>query len=409
MLTKEKIMPTETLTPSYAIAPAIPIVRISPDNATVLTNLGLLQELAGSWHGHGFNLIARPDAQNQQNLYLQLNQTQESLHIDPIGSSIPNRGFGQNDIELFGLTYLQKINDIFTGGALHIEPGIWITQPATTYPPESAATGAQIIGRMGSIPHGNSLLAQGTAEPFSGAPTLKIPSAPYAFSQFPSFNSTPFPTFPTAPPVINAAGTSEKLNAAASVPPVPPFEEYDVTVPESATNPRTPFATNPPDPPLPPNINGVSMQTVINDPISLLQQVINQQLAHGYTFEGTVLNISTQAKLTFRKNPNDPTGPTTVVSPQNGAGGIENILFLEGGGATRVKRTKCRHCDGLRNFLDRESEAQRPSALHSASIRTDGRFELPHIHGTESTSSNPARFRKFGLAAHLCGNLDEVF
>ena len=93
------------------MARAIPDVRITPDSATVSANLGLLKDLGGTWRGKGFNLIARPDFQGDAPLYLQLNQTQETLTIDPIGSSIPNRGFGQDDIELFGLTYLQKISD----------------------------------------------------------------------------------------------------------------------------------------------------------------------------------------------------------------------------------------------------------------------------------------------------------
>ncbi len=105
-------------------------VRLSPDEATVRQQLGLLAELAGNWHGHGFNLIARPDKEGGGPLFLELNQTDETLKIDPISSSIPNRGFAQDDIELFGLTYLQKISDSVTGGALHIEPGIWVTQPA---------------------------------------------------------------------------------------------------------------------------------------------------------------------------------------------------------------------------------------------------------------------------------------
>ena len=237
-------------------------IRISPDNTSVLHQLGLLQELAGTWHGYGFNLIARPNFEGNQNLYLQLNQTQETIKIDAIGSPIPNRGFGQQDIELHGLTYLQKISDAAHGGALHIEPGLWITQPGTEYPVENAPP--QIVARMGTIPHGNSLLAQGTAATFSGPPILKTPTAEYAFSQFPSFNSTPFATNPTAPPVLNAAGSSEKL----TVPP-PNFEEYDLTVPESAANPRTPFGTT--GPPLPASIEGVPMQEVVNDPIKILQ------------------------------------------------------------------------------------------------------------------------------------------
>jgi len=83
-----------------------------------LQKLGLLKDLAGPWEGEGFNLIARPNFEGHANLYLQLNQTHETLRFDPITSAIPNRGFGQNDIELFGLSYLQKISERFTGGAL---------------------------------------------------------------------------------------------------------------------------------------------------------------------------------------------------------------------------------------------------------------------------------------------------
>lgn len=187
---------------------------------------------------------------------------------------------------------------------------------------------AHLVFRQGSIPHGSSLLAQGIAQNLSGPPTLKTPSAEYAFSEFPSFNSTPFLTLPTAPPILHAAGSAESLSPAAP----PGLTQYDLTVPDSATNPRTPFGTNPPLPPLPAQINGVPMQEVVNDPITLLQAVIRQQLSDGYCFESTVLNIATQASITFFANPNSSPGdPTVAVNPTNGAGGIENILFLEGG------------------------------------------------------------------------------
>lgn len=74
------------------------------------------------------------------------------------------------------------------------------------------------------------------------------------------------------------------------------------------------------------------MQDVVNDPIRLLQAVIDRQVKEGHSFEGTVLNVATQAKITFFQKPNShSTDPTTVVDVTNGAGGIENILFLEGG------------------------------------------------------------------------------
>ena len=150
----------------------IPTVRKVADNITVLRNLGPLAELAGTWHGTGFNLVARPDFEDQTNLFLELNLTSETTEFTPISSSIPNRGFAQPDIELFGLTYLVHISDATTGGALHIEPGIWVTQPATSEPPLSPPAGAQLVTRMANIPHGNSLVAQGIATPFDGPPTL---------------------------------------------------------------------------------------------------------------------------------------------------------------------------------------------------------------------------------------------
>ena len=316
-------------------------IRITPDNQTVLKQLGLLQDLAGTWKGKGFNLIARPNFHDKTDLYLQLNQTRETLKFDPIGSSIPNRGFGQDDIELFGLTYLQQISDAAFDGALHIEPGIWVTQLSTAFPPETAPAQGQLVARMGTIPHGNSLLAEGVAEPFTGPPVLTVPGSQYNFSLFPSFNSTPFAVPPTAPGIVfNAAGSSEKLTAPTV--PATPFPQYDVTVPIGAIpagpfnppftlNTRTPFDTTPPEPPLPPNIDGVPMQDVINDPILLLQKRVEQLVADGYKFEGTALNIATTTPLSFLKNANSgAAGPTVPVTVPQFGGGIENIQFLNG-------------------------------------------------------------------------------
>ena len=319
----------------------IPDIRISPDNQTILKQLGLLQDLAGTWKGKGFNLIARPDFHDKTDLYLQLNQTRETLKFDPIGSPIPNRGFGQDDIELFGLTYLQQIADAEFDGALHIEPGIWVTQPSTTFPPESVPTPARLVARMGTIPHGNSLLAEGIAQPFTGPPVLTVPGTQYSFSLFPSFNSTPF-AVPPGPPgiVFNAAGSSEKLTAPTV--PATPFPQYDLTVPIGpipagpfnppfTLNTRTPFDTTPAEPPLPANIDGVPMQDVINDPILLLQSEIQRLVNDGYTFEGTALNIATTTPISFLKNANSGgAGPQVQVTVPQFGGGIENIQFLNG-------------------------------------------------------------------------------
>lgn len=189
------------------IARRIPSVRISPDNQAVLDSLGLLADLAGNWHGTGFNLVARPDFQDKTNTFLELNLTSETTKFDPISSVIPNRGFGQPDIQLFGLTYLQKISDATTGGALHIEPGIWINQEPTTDPLLTPPAGGQLVSRMATIPHGNSLLAQGVATPFAGSPTISPGANPItggnpAFSLFPSFNSTAIDLQPPLAPGV---------------------------------------------------------------------------------------------------------------------------------------------------------------------------------------------------------------
>ena len=77
------------------------------------------------------------------------------------------------------------------------------------------------------------------------------------------------------------------------------------------------------------------MQTVVNDPITLLQKTVQDQVADGHSFEGTVINIATQNSLSFFQNPNSvPGSPTTLVNLSDFDGGIENTLFLEGGNPT---------------------------------------------------------------------------
>jgi hypothetical protein len=266
-------------------------VRISPDVETVHQELGLLGDLAGNWHGHGFNLIARPDREGNGPLFLELNQTDETLKFDPIASAIPNRGFAQLDIELFGLTYLQKISDSVTGGALHIEPGIWVTQPSTTAPTEDPPANGQIVARMANIPHGNALLAQGAA--------IKVASLTNGTFNIPPVNASPFAANATMP----APGTQGGF---------PPYDLSNVT--PAATDFRTPFGNTPPIP-LPADINAVPMQTVINDPTRLLQAAIKGQFIE----EMVVLEIGTVATL--------PQVGGNISIP-NGAGGVENMPFL---------------------------------------------------------------------------------
>jgi hypothetical protein len=145
-----------------------------------LNQLGPLRELAGTWVGRGFNLISLPDFDNPQGpqpFRLKLNATRETLEFQHIGGNVPNRGSqGQNDINIFGLTYLQRISDSLSNGALHIEPGLWLHVPATTVPAQPAT-----VVRQGSIPHGTSVLAQGAVIPLiNGGPQIQaVDSTPF--------------------------------------------------------------------------------------------------------------------------------------------------------------------------------------------------------------------------------------
>ena len=170
------------LTADFAFQPLPPI---EPDTAAITPAaagppLGQLANLSGSWSGTGFNTIWRPHHPGQDH-FLELNVTTEELTFSPIAGSIPNRGLLQHDITMHGLSYLQQIQDsnvIVNGAAagLHFEPGLWLTVPATTAPKEGAT-----VARLASIPHGTTILAQGTAKTTSGAPSIpKVSITPFS-------------------------------------------------------------------------------------------------------------------------------------------------------------------------------------------------------------------------------------
>ena len=122
--------------------------------------LGLLAGLAGRWTGHGFNVIWRPhNPPDRQDRFLELNVTSEQLDFGPALRNIPNRGLLQPDISLVGLNYLQQISDANTNTKQHFEPGVWVTVPKTSDPQEPST-----VARLASIPHGTTILVQGTAQ-----------------------------------------------------------------------------------------------------------------------------------------------------------------------------------------------------------------------------------------------------
>jgi hypothetical protein len=100
----------------------------------VQSNLGLLGDLPGTFIGTGFNLIARPDKQNNKPFFLEVNATQEILEFTNIGGDIPNRGSVQDDVTLHGVHYLQRVADCELHSAIHLEPGLWVRVDPTAAP-----------------------------------------------------------------------------------------------------------------------------------------------------------------------------------------------------------------------------------------------------------------------------------
>ena len=161
--------------------------------------LGPLALLPGTWKGRGFNQIWRP-FHGSQDRFLELNETIETLEFDEIPGDIPNRGLLQNDINLHGIRYLQQIQDAHVLGpnhklaGIHIEPGLWLTTPATTNPGDPTT-----VARLANIPHGTSLCAQGSSSSTNSGPEIQpVSITPFTIGnpngkiQFPESNlSTP--------------------------------------------------------------------------------------------------------------------------------------------------------------------------------------------------------------------------
>jgi hypothetical protein len=150
--------------------------RASAPQAQMIPSLGPLGELPGTWVGSGFNLISLPDKHDNKPFRLKLNATKETLSFRPIGAPIPNRGSVQDDIEFLGVHYFQQVSDAKTNVALHLEPGLWLNTPITTNPPQPKAG----VARLGTIPHGDSVAAQGDFLTVKGGPKIDpVDSTPF--------------------------------------------------------------------------------------------------------------------------------------------------------------------------------------------------------------------------------------
>jgi hypothetical protein len=250
--------------------PAVQEVHAAQAQAQPADPLGPLAALAGTWKGHGFNTIWRPHplAGGGQDRFLELNLTTETLAFTKINGAIPNRGLLMHDISMFGLTYMQQISETSTGAGLHIEPGIWASVPQTSNPNEPAT-----VVRMGSIPHGTVILAQGNAQVLSGGP-----------QHIPDNNILPF--FLGSPPPANT-----DFNSVAAT-----FTELNLSTPTTFR-----FASP-----------GVT-QSMVKNPNSVLQAALQASLAGTTMKSRTFLHVS------------------TTQNPIKGGGGTANTAFLAAG------------------------------------------------------------------------------
>jgi len=275
--------------------------------------LGPLAPLSGSWKGHGFNSMWRPDNPQSQPVggttkrFLELNLTSETLDFFVIPGVVPNRGLSpQTDLSLYGLHYLQRVTDAdeppfqTAGQALHIEPGLFMNVPASQQP----ANGPTIV-RMASIPHGVTLLMQGptpSTTPVPGAPN--IPSV-YPIAGLPAFTPKPPPgcTAVPNPPV-------EGLGIQPTELPGPAGTGAEHPVPEVVT--ACDIAGSQSNGPFPPQF-----QDLVNDPNSLLRSAIAGQDILGtitiHLSTGLGTNLS---NIPFLGTPN-PAQPSNPINSPN--------------------------------------------------------------------------------------------
>lgn len=249
------------------------------DKVSSVPSLGPLTAFTGTFRGVGFNTIFRPDLGSPTKLpipatgdnLLELNLTQETLSFSPSLGSVPNRGEVQPDAFLNGVPYLQVIQDVTIptqAVGIHVEPGLWMSMPATTDPNVPEAS----VFRMGSIPHGTTIEAQGTFFTVNGPPHID------------AVDITPF----------------DIGNPAAKV----PFPSQTATNKDTPRIPQdlTPFIAA-----------GTITQAMLTDPNTLLRNHIAGQTIKSTT----VITISTQ--------------PATVQPPNHlFGGGTDNTAFLLG-------------------------------------------------------------------------------
>jgi hypothetical protein len=196
--------------------------RFQQGPVTTALHLGPLAFLPGAWTGTGFNAIWRPDNSKPPenslvHRFLELNLTNDSFDFQVIPGVVPNRGLNeQEDLNLYGLHYLQRVSDAdpapsptvlpagysqTAGQALHIEPGLFMKVPGGSQvenvPGIEGTLDQSTIVRMASIPHGVTVMMRGPdpgSKPIPGGPNIPalLPFAGYD-PPFPVPGTNPLP------------------------------------------------------------------------------------------------------------------------------------------------------------------------------------------------------------------------
>ncbi len=137
----------------------------------------------GDFPGRGWNMIALPFSGSPSGFRLLMNQFNETLTVTVADKGVPNRGFGSRpdpatgDQTIVALDYEQLIEQIAVDDfpqttltrtlpkTIHHEPGLFLNMA-------NKVTNDLIIARLGTIPHGDSVLALGRVQHVEGKPDI---------------------------------------------------------------------------------------------------------------------------------------------------------------------------------------------------------------------------------------------
>ncbi|HZN13190.1 MAG TPA: heme-binding protein [Acidimicrobiales bacterium] len=168
--------------------------RLGRDAETTVQQLGSLADLAGTWIGtHGWELIAVPNLPTAD-FRLILRPYVETITFTATGAPVPNRGGTAGDMFITGLTYALRIADLDTNEPLHLENGMWL---------DLGPEGQNAITRLAAVPHGDVLLAIGTATEAPGPPNLpELSALPIGLPANAGFGYTD--PYITNPPIVTS-------------------------------------------------------------------------------------------------------------------------------------------------------------------------------------------------------------